>query len=622
MVQDAEVGYAVLYHSTSDYCNPSKDVSHLLSLPLQSQTLAQTGTQVSQVASISGQPPVRKPGQAIPPVGGSRNPAATSKNVSSSRMEPLGSEDREKRGTGGGSAFRVKNEGVFTVPESASLMEEAPGSKAKGAVRAAGRRSRSRSPVPLPVESIKEEPDMSSSSSTVPSESGNAMAGKRKETVTENVSTQGEQMRSQSRSPVHEHTAVEALSLGRRQTRSRSPMGSHQKRLTETFSSTRHHSRSSAGSSLVPDTEASPAVSQPAKGQKPAVVKIEEGAAAAHNPASTPASAVLFDSEMTTASEIKKEDEDIVTAKSKPVSLLDEEDEDVIQPRRPAPSRNKRRRHDMSSEEEEDPFDFVKKRPRKSPSPKPARERLGTRSPSPAPETCPRSPSPASEQQRTKVWRSASPNPGSRGKGRPVSGGSGDADESAMQAPNPAGPAASAKTKPSSQTPGPSPRPQNGHTDSECGSSSGRPVPYGFLTTRLPIQDQVGASTNFERENIEAPAVLVQFENLVARPTGASRQQGQEDQSDVPEGMVRWKGKLVRNFKKFTKVKHMGADRLPTIIGGRDLEEYCGTSRKVMDDWLKELQEAESQQTQREREAQELFDWQPPARRGKGKPRW
>ena len=85
---------------------------------------------------------------------------------------------------------------------------------------------------------------------------------------------------------------------------------------------------------------------------------------------------------------------------------------------------------------------------------------------------------------------------------------------------------------------------------------------------------------------------------------------------------MRWKGKLVRNFKKFTKVKHKGADRLPTIIGGRDLEEYCGTSRRVMDDWLKELREAESQQTQREREAQELFDWQPPARRDKGKPRW
>ena len=618
MVQDAEVGYAVLYHSTSDYCNPSKDVSHLLSMPLQSQTLAQTGTQVSQVASISGQPPVRKPGQVIPPVCGSRNLAATSKNVGSSRMEPPISEDREKKGTGGGGASRVKTEGVFTVPESASLMEDAPGSKAKGAVRAAGRRSRSRSPVPLPVESIKEEPDMSCSSSTIPPEFGNAMAGTSKGKVTENVSTQGEQMRSQSRSPVHEHTAVEALSSGRRQTRSRSPVGSHQKRLTETFSSTRHHSRSSAGSSLVPDTEESPAVSQPAKGRKPAVVKSEEGAAATHNPAS----AVLFESEMTAASEIKKEDEDIVTAKSKPVSLLDEEDEDVIQPRRPALSRNKRRHHDMSSEEEEDPFDFVKKHPRKSPSPKPVRERLRTRSPSPAPETRPRSPSPASEQQHMKVQRSSSPNPGSRGKGRPVSRGSGDADESAMQAPTPAGPAASTKMKPSSQTPSPSSRPQNGHADSEPESSSGRPVPYGFLTTRLPIQDQVGASTNFERENIEAPAVLVQFENLVARPTGASHQQGQEDQSDVPEGMVRWKGKLVRNFKKFTKVKHKGADRLPTIIGGRDLEEYCGTSRRVMDDWLKELREAESQQTQREREAQELFDWQPPARRDKGKPRW
>ena len=593
MVQDAEVGYAVLYCSTDDYCNPSKDVSHLLSMPLQTQSLAQAGTEASQVvgSQASRQPPTKKP-EVNPAV--SRNPAASNKNIDSLTKEPSSSE--EGKSSKDANSSKMKNQGVFTVPE--SLIDETLGSK--GATRVAGGRSVSH----VPVESIKEEPDVSRKSFNIPSESGDAMVAESKGKVTGNVLAQGQQIRSQLRARVHEDTAVEALSAGKRQARSRSPVSINQKRLTETGSTTGLHSRSSAKSSIATDTELSPTVSQPTKHQKPAVVKIEDDSAATHNPASTSASAVLFDSEMPAASEIKREQEKI-PPDSKPVNLLDDEDE--IQPRRQAPSRNKRRHHDVSSEEDdENPFDFLKKRPKKSPSPKP----LTTRSPSPAPETPPRSPPPAPKWRHTKVLRSASPGPGSHGKAGSMSRGSDDADEAAVQVPPPAEPHAAADTKSLSQVPSQSTHFHNGH--GERGSSSGGPVPYGFLTTRQPIKDQVDVNANFEQENIETPAVLVEFENLVVRRARASHQE--EDQSDVPKGMARWKGKLVRNVKRFTKVRHTGADRLPTIIGGRDLEEHCGASRKVMEDWLKELQDAESQQTQREREAQELFDWQPPTR--------
>ena len=144
-------------------------------------------------------------------------------------------------------------------------------------------------------------------------------------------------------------------------------------------------------------------------------------------------------------------------------------------------------------------------------------------------------------------------------------------------------------------------------------------------------------SARFERENFQTPAILVEFEDLVTRRTEAQtgarakakkadRRQREEDPSDAllppdtallaPQGMARWEGRLVRNVKRFSKVKHVGADRLPTIIGGRDLEAHCGETRKVMEDWLRELTEAEGRLSQQEKEADELFNWQPSVARG------
>lgn len=149
------------------------------------------------------------------------------------------------------------------------------------------------------------------------------------------------------------------------------------------------------------------------------------------------------------------------------------------------------------------------------------------------------------------------------------------------------------------------------NNDSTCSNSTSKIplLPDSFLTTRMPIKMQVAPNANFERENIDSAQVLIQFENLIVRPV--IRNPSKEKTDDVPEGMVKWEGKLVRNFKRFSKVLHTGANRLPRIIGGRDLVEYLGQSRKELDDWLRENQIAESQQLQRDREAEELFEWKP-----------
>nr|KAG5710889.1 hypothetical protein BaRGS_027040 [Batillaria attramentaria] len=262
---------------------------------------------------------------------------------------------------------------------------------------------------------------------------------------------------------------------------------------------------------------------------------------------------------------------DSVAVKSEPaaaINLLGDSDDDELVPAKSAPFRKKRQ---LDDEEEDNPFDFVKKRPKKSPSPKP------------------RSLSPGAE---------ASSRNEKGNESRPV-----ELKDAVSVT-------------------------ENEHRDSEphrqgdiqhgaLASTKDIPVPRGFLTTRAPIKDQVEPTSRFERENIETSAVQVQFESLVRRPTRARN--AAEDQSDVPDGMMRWRGRLVPNYKKFRKVLHAGAGQLPRIIGGRDLVEHCGESRKEMDDWLKEMQRAESQTTQREREALELFDYQPAAARKKSR---
>ncbi|XP_041375174.1 nibrin-like isoform X2 [Gigantopelta aegis] len=78
---------------------------------------------------------------------------------------------------------------------------------------------------------------------------------------------------------------------------------------------------------------------------------------------------------------------------------------------------------------------------------------------------------------------------------------------------------------------------------------------------------------------------------------------------DVPAGFL--------TTRKPIKINHAGSNRLPNIIGGSDLVIHSGSQRRDLDDWFKEALDAESQQQERDREAQDLFNWEPSASRRK-----
>ena len=418
---------------------------------------------------------------------------------------------------------------------------------------------------------------------------------------------------------------------------------------------------------LISDSNTAVADSLLTQDQKPVSIKIESGITSTVSASSETAltSEVLFDSDKPSVVKIKKEEEMEVTD-SKVVHLLDEEDDDVVAVRRPPPSRGKRKiqnisgdddddddpfsligkrsdrlppavksqRVSISDEDDDDPFNFVNKRSKKSTSPTPvpqqgdasdkddddplnkvqkrrkkspspvpvtSQERKGRRSPSP---TGQRSPSPASvSRSKTASRRSPSPNP----KSHAVSAPTDIMEESGRQA--------TSLSHRSDEASAQSAMLHNGN--SVCTMSADYAVRPGFLSTHKPIKEQVAVNPRFEKEDIKAPAVLVEFDNLVRQQ--GRRGQANQNQSDIPAGFAEWEGKLVRNFKKFNKVKNAGADALPRIIGGRDLEEFCQSTNKVMDDWLKQMQEEETQRTEREKEAQDLFNWRPTVRGRKGK---
>ncbi|XP_045192150.2 nibrin-like [Mercenaria mercenaria] len=137
-------------------------------------------------------------------------------------------------------------------------------------------------------------------------------------------------------------------------------------------------------------------------------------------------------------------------------------------------------------------------------------------------------------------------------------------------------------------------------------------VPHGFLTTRKPIKDQVQRRRDFEEEkDVPVGCMHVETVSLIARRP-ARKEKGA---GDCPEGFTRWKGKVVRNYKKFKKTDHAGSQGLPNIIGGSDLEVHVAKRSKELDDWFRESVQAETEHNAEERRAQELFDFDPSARR-------
>ncbi|XP_046365515.2 nibrin-like [Haliotis rufescens] len=145
------------------------------------------------------------------------------------------------------------------------------------------------------------------------------------------------------------------------------------------------------------------------------------------------------------------------------------------------------------------------------------------------------------------------------------------------------------------------------------GNHDNRTVPTGFLTTRLPIKEQTVKRDDFiKEEDIPTAVMVTQFVNLVTRhPKPPAKKSGKKD---IPDGYAEWNGKLVKNFKRFRKSSHAGANFLPRIIGGSDLVEHMGSQRREMDDWFRDARQAESQENEREREAEDLFNWEPTSR--------
>ncbi|XP_052229867.1 nibrin-like isoform X4 [Dreissena polymorpha] len=131
-------------------------------------------------------------------------------------------------------------------------------------------------------------------------------------------------------------------------------------------------------------------------------------------------------------------------------------------------------------------------------------------------------------------------------------------------------------------------------------------VETGFLSTRTTIQNQMKQNCKYELET-DQPVAVVQVEvvSLVAR--------GQKPKENLArncaDGFTRWKGKMVRNFKKFKKTNHAGSQSLPNIIGGSDLEVHLAQRSKELDDWFRETNQSQSQLSRDEERAEQLFNF-------------
>lgn len=144
-------------------------------------------------------------------------------------------------------------------------------------------------------------------------------------------------------------------------------------------------------------------------------------------------------------------------------------------------------------------------------------------------------------------------------------------------------------------------------------------LPEGFLTTRLPIKNQV---TKIKREDDpedkELPQGCVEtvFTSLVTKKSSRPPPNpGITSSSEAPEGYKYYRGELVRNFKKFKKNALPTGFSLPRIIGGSDLASHVTSRSKEIDEWMRQTKEQESQQNEDERRAEELFNWDSSNRR-------
>lgn len=104
-------------------------------------------------------------------------------------------------------------------------------------------------------------------------------------------------------------------------------------------------------------------------------------------------------------------------------------------------------------------------------------------------------------------------------------------------------------------------------------------------------------------EVLPSNVLLTEFRSLVVISTSRNL-------SDVNNDY----GQL-KNFKKFKKVTFPGAGKLPHIIGGSDLIAHNARKNTELEEWLRQEMEVQIQQAKEESLADDLFRYNPNAKR-------
>jgi len=103
-------------------------------------------------------------------------------------------------------------------------------------------------------------------------------------------------------------------------------------------------------------------------------------------------------------------------------------------------------------------------------------------------------------------------------------------------------------------------------------------------------------------DNLPRNMCKVQFVSLLARPIGSKLDKNKNKSTAVSANGL-------KNFKKFKKTEHAGAGKLPTIIGGRDLEVHTGSRHKDIEDLFRQGMEDEEIHLKSKKQADQMFNW-------------
>ncbi|XP_069931946.1 nibrin isoform X5 [Oryctolagus cuniculus] len=126
-----------------------------------------------------------------------------------------------------------------------------------------------------------------------------------------------------------------------------------------------------------------------------------------------------------------------------------------------------------------------------------------------------------------------------------------------------------------------------------------------FNDETAPESDKVSNNDELQEKSEVLPSnvLLTEFRSLVVISTSRNL-------SDVNNDY----GQL-KNFKKFKKVTFPGAGKLPHIIGGSDLIAHNARKNTELEEWLRQEMEVQIQQAKEESLADDLFRYNPNAKR-------